>query len=634
MLDNLRKGATGWVAQIFIVLLVLSFAVWGVSGFFSGFRSGYLARVGSTDVPATDFARQYDLALRQLSQQVGQQVTKEQAQTFGLPSQVLGQIVRQATLDDASRQLHLGISNQTLARQIAADPSFQGPNGSFDRGYFTQLLRSAGYTERQYIEERRNAYVRQQIVDALAGGASVPDSYLRAFHEYQSEERAVSYVVLTAATAGDPGEPSDADLQSFFDAHKAEWKAPEYRALSIVRMTPADIARPDDVTDDEAKKVYDANLDKYTTKEERHIEQIVFQSADEAQKAADELAAGKTFSDLVAERNLTPADVDLGFITQDHFADLKVAGTAFSLPAGGVSGLIDGQFGQVILKVDEIHPEVVKTFDEVKAAIKSQIATERASQEVLDQHDVIEDARAGGSTLAEIAQKYGLKTITIPAVDRTGKDESGNAVADIPGGSDLVAQAFQSDVGLENDPIVIDNRTGYVWYEVTNVTQARDRTLDEVKDKVVAAWKKNKIADTLTAKANDISDRIAKGEDLAKVAGELSLPVKTADKLTRSSQPTEDLSAAAIQAAFGGPVGHVATAAGAADETQVVLVVTGASTPDYVADAPEAKQLKEQVTAQISNDMMGQYLLELQNQVGVSINQTAVQQILGQPSGS
>jgi hypothetical protein len=53
-----------------------------------------------------------------------------------------------------------------------------------------------------------------------------------------------------------------------------------------------------------------------------------------------------------------------------------------------------------------------------------------------------------------------------------------------------------------------------------------------------------------------------------------------------------------------------------------------------VADAPEAKQLKEQVTAQISNDMMGQYLLELQNQVGVSINQTAVQQILGQPSGS
>jgi peptidyl-prolyl cis-trans isomerase D len=633
MLDSLRKGATSWVAQIFIVLLVLSFAVWGISDIFRGFRSNSVAQVGSTNVSIEDFARQYDFALRQVSQQMGQQITRDQAQAFGLPAQVLDRVVRDATLDNTARELGLGISNEALGRQIVQDPTFKGSGDAFDRVTFNQLIRNAGFTERQYVETRRLDAVRGQIIDAFAGGAAAPDAYLRALHEYRTEERSIGYVVLTAAEAGTVGEPADADLQTYFDAHKADWKAPEYRAVTIVRMTPTDLAKPDDISDEEAKKSYDAALDKYTTPEKRHIKQIVFSNLDEGQKAADELAAGKTFEDLVAERKLTDSDVDLGTITKDHFADLKVSETAFSLPAGAVSGLIDGQFGPVILKVEAIEPQVVKTFDEVKADLKKQIAESRAAQEISDQHDMIEDARAGGSTLGEIAQKYGLKVITIPAIDAGGKDEAGNPVADIPGGGDLVAQAFQSDVGIENDPISIDNRSGYVWFEVTDVKPSRDRTLDEVKDKVIAAWKKQKADEAVEAKAKEIRDRIAKGEDLATVAGQLSLAYKTADKLVRSAPASDDLSIDAIKAVFEGPKGHVAVAPGAADGSQVVLVVTDTSVPDYVAGTDEDKQIKKQLSAQISNDLLTQYVTQSQAAVGVSINQAAVQAVIGR-SGS
>jgi peptidyl-prolyl cis-trans isomerase D len=608
-----------------IAALVIAFAIWGVSDVFTGFRSDTLATVGRTSITIADFQRQYDTAKRQFGQQIGQPITDDQARMFGIPQQVLGQLVSNATLDDAARTLGLGISNKTLASQIADDPAFKGPNGTFDRLQFGQVLQSAGYTEAQYIDYLRNSYLRQQIANGLGGGAMVPDAYMQAFHEYQTDKRKISYLIVTAAMAGDPGTPTDADLQKYFEAHKADWKAPEYRAVTYVSMMPADLAKPDEVSDEDAKKAYDEQVARFTTPELRKVEQIVFKDKADADAAAAALAGGKTFDDLIAERNLKPEDVDLGLINKEKLIDAAVADAAFGMTQPGVSGIIAGRFGPVMVRVTEIKPKVVKSFDEVKADLKKEIATQRASQEISDQHDVIEDARAGGETLAEIATKYDLKLTNIAAVDKDGKDKDGKDVPGLPAG--LVSSAFDTDVGLENAPLSVSG--GYVWYDVTAVTEARDRELGEVKDKVAAAWTRDQVEQKLTAKANDLRDRIQKGEDIAKVAADLGAEVKTAADITRSTKPSGDLTAAAIQRTFSGPKGTAAVAAGAADQTKLVLAVTDSEVPPYFSDAPDLAQAKTQLADQLTNDFLFQYMTQLQAQLGVLVNQSALAQALG-----
>src|SRR5437016_1240515 len=108
MLDALRKGASGWVAQLFIAVLVISFAIWGVADVFRGFRADTVATVGKADISINDFGRQYDFAKRQLGEQLGQPVTDDQARLFQLPQQVLGRLVADATLNDAGRRMGLG----------------------------------------------------------------------------------------------------------------------------------------------------------------------------------------------------------------------------------------------------------------------------------------------------------------------------------------------------------------------------------------------------------------------------------------------------------------------------------------------------------------------------------------------
>ena len=112
---------------------------------------------------------------------------------------MLGRLVADATLTDEARSMGLGISNEALARKIAGDAAFQGPSGNFDRNRFVQLLQNAGLTEDQYVQELRTGYIRQQITDGLAGETEVPDAFMRGLHEYRSEERNISWVVLAPA---------------------------------------------------------------------------------------------------------------------------------------------------------------------------------------------------------------------------------------------------------------------------------------------------------------------------------------------------------------------------------------------------------------------------------------------------
>jgi len=632
MLDALRKGAGGWLAQLFIALLVVSFAVWGVSDIFNGFRSDTVATVGGTDITIQQFNREYELAKRRLSQQLRQPITEEQARLFGLPSQVLSRLAGEATLNDEAATLGLGVSGDMLAKQIADDPSFKGANGSFDHGLFLQVINANGMTEDQFVENLRQSYIRQQLVSALVGGIELPDSYMRAFHDYQSEQRDISYLVLPASLAGDIPAPTDAELSTFFEAHKSDYRAPELRAAEVMAMTPADMANVGDITDEEARKVYDQQVaSRFTAPERRQVEQIVFKDSADADAAAAALASGKTFDDLLAERGLTPADVDLGLITRDKLIDPKVAEAAFSLQPNSVSGVVDGRFGPVIVRVTKVEPEVVKTFDEVKDQIKKELADAKAAQEIADQLNVIEDARAGGSTLHEVAANYGLKVVTYPAIDSSGNDANGDPIADLPGGKELVQAIFNTDVGLENNPIQFDN--GYVWYSVTSVTAARDRELSEVRDKVAAAYKTAEVDKKLTAIADDLRDRLAHGEAIDTIAQDKGLEVKIAKAVTRSTKPDNGLTGSAIQAAFDGPKGHAAVSQGEGQD-QIVLTVTDVTVPPYFSGAPDLKQMQDRLTSDISSDLLQEYVAQLQQRLGVAVNQVALQQVIGGTPGS
>ena len=299
MLNTMRKYAAGWVAQILLGLLVLSFAAWGIADVFTGVGNHSVARVGSTDISSVDFDRAYRRELQSMSQRVGQQITPDQAKMLGIPNQVLGRLVTEAALDDQAKNLGIGVSREMLIREIAADPNFKGAGGQFDRNYFVSLLRNNGMTEDAYVVQRRADEKRQQIAESISGGATAPDAFAKALHEYQTEQRDLRYIVLPASSVGEIAAPNADELTAYYNDNKADWRAPETRTISFVKLGPEEVARPDDVTDADAQKAYDAEKARFTTPETRHVFQAVFADESSAQTAADQLKAGESFQSMV-----------------------------------------------------------------------------------------------------------------------------------------------------------------------------------------------------------------------------------------------------------------------------------------------------------------------------------------------
>lgn len=625
MLNTMRKYATGWVAQILLGLLVLSFAVWGIADVFTGVGNHSVARVGDTDISSVNFDRAYRRELQAMSQRVGQQITPDQAKMLGIPNQVLGRLVTEAALDDQANNLHIGVSKDMLIREIAEDPAFKGPGGSFDRNYFVSLLRNNGMSEDAYVVERRAQEKRAQIAESISGGATAPDALAKALHDYQTEQRNIRYIVLPSSVAGEIPAPNADELTAYYNDNKADWRAPEARTISYIKLGPEEVARPDDVSDEDAKKSYEADKARFATPETRHVYQIVFADESTAQAAADRLKAGESFDAVLESAGKKLSDADLGVVTRDRLIDPKVAEAAFALPANSTSDVIKGSFGPVVVRVTDVVPETVKPFDEVKDEIKKSLALGNAKAEINILRDAIEDARAGGAALEEIASNNKL-TVKKIVVDQTGKDADGNAVADIPAQEQLLKDAFESDVGIDNAAIPTED--GYVWYAVTEINPAHDRPLDEVKDKVVEAWKKQSVADKLVAKAQEAKERLGKGETLDDVAASLGLTVQAQDKQTRGAQPGNGLSADAIKAAFSGPKGTASVAPGAQDDEQIVLQVADVIETPYTPAKDDSNPLTQQLADAMQNDLLQQYVSELQRQLGATVNQTVLQQII------
>lgn len=625
MLQGLRRSAGSWVVKALMGLLVLSFAVWGIADIFTGYRGTAVATVGNTEIDGEEFRQKFQNEIRIQSRQLGRPIGYDVARSLGLDTRVLSNLVSEAALDDFAARMRLRVTDEAVAADIRADPSFRGPSGKFDRQYFEAAIRSLGYSEAGYVAERRQLMARQALADAVGGEFALPDEMELLIARYRFEGRRLRYMVVTEAQAGNPTEPTQEELKTFFEENKAQFGAPEYRKISAIRLEPKDLAGDVAVSDEDIAATYESQISKYTTPERRRIKQIVFPSKAEAEAAAKAIADGRKFDDIAFERGLKPGDYELGLVAEKDIADPTVAKAAFALGAGDTSGVIDGRFGPVIVQVADVVAGGTKPLDAVKEDIRREIALSRAQQEVLDLFDSIEDDRAAGLTLAEIGAKKKLPFLTVDAVDAEGNAPDGSAV-ELPQKDDVIRAAFESDVGIENDPVQL-GQNGFLWFDVDAITPARDRTLEEAGGKVRDALMAKRRATRLDEFADGLADRVRHGENMADVAKEAGVPLTLTRALTRADRG-DDFDAPALQTAFSTPQGGIATVTGAEPGSRVVFKVEEIVEPKTAGDA-----LPEQIASDLRNgysdDLVSEYIQGLQSRLSITINRQAMDRALG-----
>ena len=634
MLEGMRRASKNWLGKILVgilfTFLILSFAVWGIGDIFRGFGVGTVAKVGETDITTEAYRQAYQSQLQNLQREARRAITNDEARAAGLDRTVLRRLLSEATLDQRAKEMGLAMADRDIAQAIVNDPSFVGPTGKFERQRFNDALREAGYpNEQRFLLEQRLNYLRRELALSLAGETPVPQVLLEAAHRYGAETRAVEYMTLPESFAGEIPEPTEEALKTFFEQRKQGFRAPEYRTVTFLAVTPGSVSDPSKISDEDARRTYEAAKARFSTPEKRSVQQIVFPTEEEAAAARKRIEEGLSFDALAEERKLSPGDIDLGTLAWTEFVDPNIAQGAFATPEGQVSQPIKGQFGLALLRVSKIEPQAVRPFEDVVEQVKKELAERRAGDQVRDIRDKIEDERTSGRTLPDAAKTVSLTPTTVD-IDRSGRDRKGNPVVGIPDSENLLRAAFASDIGVDND-LITTRDNGYIWFEIGKVDPSRDRTLDEVRAQVTAAWRSDEAARILQEKAAELVKRIEGGEAFEAVAKATGLEPQFDAEVRRLI--ASKLPAPAVTRVFALRVGSVASVA--SGNERIVFKINDAVVPAFDPEEQNIKALEPQLRNTLTEDILSQYIARVQDELGVSINEAAVGLAVGgRPDGA
>ena len=625
MMETMRNAAKGWVAKILIGLLAVSFGVWGIADVFRGSSGGALATVGEQEISPEQFNRAFQEYLQNYARQTGRGITPEEARTLGIDKAILDNLLQTAALDHKAGKLNLGVSNTFLAHEVMLNPAFQNASGKFDADRFKQLLSQNGLNENGFFAEERQRLLRQALTAAASAETPVTRGLLEAKYRYDSEQRDARYFIVTTKD-GDVPAPTDDEIKKEYEANPAAYTAPEFRVVAMMKVEPADIAAKVTVTDQDVAEAYEKYKGDYFTPETRTILQISFPTLEEAQAAQQKLASGTDFMALAKERGFSEQDVTFADKAKTDFIDPAIADAAFALTQGQVSEPVKGTLSTVLLKATAITPERQSTLDEVKPQLTERLQLERAGEEIQAIYDAVEDARAAQTTFEDIAAKAGIPFQLVPALDQRGNGKDGKPVA-VPHATELVTAAFGSDVGVENDAIALDN--GYVWYEVREVIPSALRPLDEVKDQARAAVTAGKLRALAEEKAKALVERARSGTKIEDLATEAGTTVQSIQGLRRG-ESEDRFGPAAVAALFAVPETGFAFAIEPDGRSARVMQSQPVMLPPFDPASAEAKSISEGLKGQLADNMLTAYLSSLEQNAGVTLNETLWRNISGQ----
>ena len=331
-------------------------------------------------------------------------------------------------------------------------------------------LRQVGMRPEDYLKNRGQVAIRQQIIEAVSDGLKAPDAFLKAVALYRGEDRTADYIVLAASLVEPIEDPAADVLAKWFDGEKKNYAAPEYRKIGYVKLdrrTTSPMRRRSATT--RSRRTTTRTRAKYTTPETRTDRAARVQDAGGSQGGARDsitqrLDASRTSSRAKARRWPMSSSARS---TKDKIPDPAVADAAFKLKSNEVSEVVQGAFGPVLVRVTDVTPEVVRPLDEVKDEIRKDLALGEANRILLDVHDKYEDARAGWcNRCRRRPAKLKLKMVTIDAIDRSARGRTAAIVNDLPESQELLRRRFDTEVGIENPAHQHRSRTGFVFYEV------------------------------------------------------------------------------------------------------------------------------------------------------------------------
>ena len=595
MLSAFRAFAKSWVAALMIGLLIVAFAVFGVSDVFGKRLSNAVIEAGSRKVSPIEFRREFDQQRQGIEQQMGRPLTIEVAADNGLDRQVLQRVATREAFSEMLRRMGIRPSDAQVAKEIGKIPAFFNPvSGVFDKQLYQQKLAQNDLTVDRFESRLRDEVAKQYFLSAFANSLQAPRAYGALGAIYTLESRDVAYLTVTPASVPRPAAPTDAQLSAFMKENAAQLTQPEYRQLTVVRFAPEAVAADVAIDPAEVRKRYEFRKDTLSTPETRSLVQIPAKNAAQAQAISARLQRGE--APAAVAKSLGVDAITYADKPQSAIADRKLAAAAFQLKAGQIS-TAQGDLGLAVVRIDAVTPGKAVSFEEARPALEAELRKDAVAEKVYALTQAYDEAHQKGANLVEAAKKAGVEAVALPPVSRDGRAITGQPTGLNP---KLAEAAFGLPPGGES--AVTEAGDGeYFAVRVDKIIPPAMPSLAEIKPMLAQAWTMRALAKAMQAKAESLAARVGKGEALSAVAASVGSRVDRATGLDRQSAPQNPLMTPDILGrVFAAKAGEIFTAPGREG------IVVGRLEAIHAGDPASLASVAEQIRPQMTETIFGE----------------------------
>lgn len=630
MFDAVRNNKR--IVQIFLILITIPFGLWGVDWYTrSGGSAGDVAQVGDIKITQQEFQQALREQQDRLRVAMGAEYSPALLDTPEARQGLIDSLIGQRLLAQQAYDARLFVSDQQLRQFIASVPAFQD-NGKFSMERYEAVVRNQNLSRTGFEMRMRQELALQQVALPVAGGAFIAQTAADRWAALQRESREIAeYLVKPDQFVGQVKLAADA-AQKFYDANRTLFETPEQIRAEYLVLNPDALMDSVTVTDDEVQRWYEGHRDQYKQAEERRASHILISVAKEAKDDQIQAARSKTegllkqvkqspadFARLAKENSQDPGSAanggDLGFFGRGMMVK-PFEDAAFALKENEISDVVRSDFGFHIIKVTGVKAEKVRSLDEAKEEIRSELKQQGASRrfaEVAEQFNNLVYEQP--DSLQPAADKFKLR------LHQSAWLTKGAPVAGGELGNERLINALFADDALKNKRNTEAIETAPNTLIAARVLEHRAAQLQPF-DAVQADVEKKLVLEEAAKLARkdgeDKLGRLLKGEN-----PDLSWsPAKT---VTRAGVP--GMPAEALRAVFrlSGEKLPAYASAKLADGSFALYKLNAVRTPDTKADDFRPGALRGQLARLYGEEDFAAYMAALKARHPVEINRAALE---------
>ena len=527
MLQTIRDHAQGVIVWTIVGLIIITFALFGLSSYLSGSSKNYVASINGVEIDSNDFRREVQDYQNRMQQMLGNNYRADMFDPQMIKQQVINGMIARELMTQYIDKQNLKVAPAKLVEEIQAIDAFKDESGQFSKARYFELIKRQGMSETGFEQQLARDIAAQFVQNGVSQTDFATDTEVQQLQRLSNQQRDIGYLQISNEEYLKKARASNAQIEEYYNAHKNDFMNPERISVEYVDLDLRKLATGYEVSDEAIKQHYEGHRQSYVSKpEQRKVRHILIKVDDKTDENAalakmtdieKRLKKGQSFADLAKELSQDPGSAkqggDLGFFGRGVM-DKAFEASAFGLEKGQVSTPVRSAFGYHLIKLEEINAEKVKTLADVKEDIRKELQVQQAEQ-----------------TFYELADK--LNNITYenpgslqPVVDQLGLTISKTDLFDRNGGSGLaskqkvVAAAFSDEVlnlGRNSDLIELgDNRL--VVLRKLEQQQASLKPLKEVSKQIVELLRQQLARQKVIEELNAAQKRLQAGESPQKVA--------------------------------------------------------------------------------------------------------------------